>query len=66
MLQLCSKEAVLPHPAPRTSAWTRVASPSTDRFGSGLVALYDGSALAVGGSGPDPTSTALASCEIYR
>ena len=48
---------------PRTAAWTRTGLPSTDRANLGLVTLFDGSALAVGGFAPG--SSCLALCEVY-
>ena len=50
---------------PRSATWTRTNPPSTDRLGLGLITLYDGSALAVGGGGPGPNEDSLATCEIY-
>ena len=48
----------------RTQAWAEAAAPSTDRLFLGLVTLFDGTALAVGGASGDQL-TAQASCEVY-
>ena len=48
-----------------SQAWTVAAPPSTDREGSGLVTLFDGTALAVGGTAA-PYMTPLVSSEIYE
>ena len=49
---------------PRTSTWTQTAPPSTDREFEGLITLFDGTALAVGGESA-PYGTSLATCEIF-
>ena len=52
---------------PRTSTWTLTGTPSPTRAASGLITLYDGTVLAVGGRDAydDYDDISVNTCEIY-